>query len=423
DSAEVNLVVVATPAVSIVSVQCAADLQTWEAVIQSTSPTINLSEGALTPLGNNKYQIKNITLNTALQVTASSGNGLCTKNLTVNAPDCACTLSISNLPDDVTLCPDDKITLDAQVSNGKGNVTSFWIVNNDSLYQKSLQVSQAGSYPFVSIDSLGCRDEHIVTVSYYTEMVPDASAQDVLCPGDQDGIIFLNAIIGGTGPFFISVNNGAQKPILAFPYMVTGLAPGNYQVELTDAFGCSIKFNMVIQSASSETLTLGPDISVLVGDSAVIHPVISFVPGSFTWTGDISLLDPNQLDNVIYPQQDLVIQLTATDAKGCVYSDELKIRALLHSTVYVPNVFSPNDDDINDYVVPIGDPSITLFRDFEIFDRWGEKMFEAHDFTPGSIKGWDGRFNGKWMLPGVFAYRVVAINKRDKIIMKWGDVT
>ena len=40
-----------------------------------------------------------------------------------------------------------------------------------------------------------------------------------------------------------------------------------------------------------------------------------------------------------------------------------------------------------------------------IFDRWGNQLFERTDMTPGvEAEGWDGRFDGKFMLPGVYVY-------------------
>jgi gliding motility-associated-like protein len=393
-------------------------------IITSTAQTVTTNLGTVTSLGNNRYQVSGVTLLTPLQVTASNGNGLCTASTNVPAPDCACALSISDLPSTVTLCPEDNITLQPTVSGAKGSAKSGWIVTaGDTLYQNDLEVSQAGTYTFVSIDSLGCKAEQVVDVSVYQLMQADVSAHGVNCPGDHNGLILLNAILGGNGPYFYSVNGSNSQPIPTFPLNIDNLAPGNYSIELTDAFSCSIIFNIVVDQASSETLDLGPDQTILVGDSVVINPSLSFVPDSFYWSGDITLLDLLKLKNGIRPESDQHISLFGIDEKGCLYSDELNIKVLLSSVVYVPTVFSPNDDGINDILGPMGDPSVVSFEYFEVFSRWGELIFSKKDFLPGDNIGWDGTFNDKPMQPGVFVYRLSATNKKGKEINKYGDFT
>ena len=424
-TSDIIIDVIETPVLTVVSAKCADDLQSWEAVITSSSSTIVNNQGTLVTLGGNQYGIENIPINTHLQVSTSNGGGLCTAMLDIPNPDCACTLSISNLPDVVTLCPNETTILQAQVNDPKGAVTSFWIVASDSLYQNTLEVGQAGTYTFVALDALGCTEQHQVTVSVYTEMIPSVSWLDITCPGDQNGEIIIQAIAGGSAPYFISVNGGNMQQINAFPYIINGLGAGNYTLELFDGFSCSISFNVPIQSASSETLSLGPDESILAGDSIYLNPTLSFVPDTFYWSGDVDqLLDAKQLQQWIKPDNDQSLQLFAIDAKGCLYMDDIKIKVLLNSSIYVPTVFSPNGDGINDVLAPATDPSITMIRYFEIYDRWGELIYSVKDFVPNQAGiGWDGTMRNKKLEPGVFVYRLGATNKRGREYIKYGDVT
>ncbi len=54
--------------------------------------------------------------------------------------------------------------------------------------------------------------------------------------------------------------------------------------------------------------------------------------------------------------------------------------------LYVPNVFKPDGDGLNDIFFPLG-TGITKYE-LNIFDRWGELLFTSQDFS----KGWDGTF-------------------------------
>ncbi len=67
-------------------------------------------------------------------------------------------------------------------------------------------------------------------------------------------------------------------------------------------------------------------------------------------------------------------------------------------SVYVPNAFTPNGDDRNDYFGPVlrGAKSCLL----RVFDRWGEKIFETQDLQ----SSWDGFFNGEPCQQGVYVW-------------------
>ncbi|HEX5112180.1 MAG TPA: gliding motility-associated C-terminal domain-containing protein, partial [Saprospiraceae bacterium] len=92
---------------------------------------------------------------------------------------------------------------------------------------------------------------------------------------------------------------------------------------------------------------------------------------------------------------------------------------------YLPNVFSPNDDGINDvFFVSSGPNSVGTVLDFRIYDRWGNLVFESKDGLPDDpTAGWNGKMADKNLNPGVFVW-VVEIQFLDgKEITAYGDVT
>ena len=65
--------------------------------------------------------------------------------------------------------------------------------------------------------------------------------------------------------------------------------------------------------------------------------------------------------------------------------------------VYVPNVFTPNGDGINDYLPIYGDQNIMLIRSLRITDKEGTTVFHAEDGSPNdSNLAWDGSINNKY---------------------------
>ncbi len=64
--------------------------------------------------------------------------------------------------------------------------------------------------------------------------------------------------------------------------------------------------------------------------------------------------------------------------------------------IFVPNTFTPDNDGINDIVYIYAPPNnIKNIKRFEIYNRWGNKVFEKTNFQPNDPQqGWDGRING-----------------------------
>jgi gliding motility-associated-like protein len=73
--------------------------------------------------------------------------------------------------------------------------------------------------------------------------------------------------------------------------------------------------------------------------------------------------------------------------------------------VFIPNTFTPNDDNINDvfFIKGIGLKSEGFYM--EVFDRWGTLLFATKDIN----KGWDGTVKGVKAAEGVYVYRVKVI--------------
>ena len=94
----------------------------------------------------------------------------------------------------------------------------------------------------------------------------------------------------------------------------------------------------------------------------------------------------------------------------CIAEDSFRIvvidpNALNCNEAFLPNAFTPNGDGLND-VFGISNPRIiTSLISFEIWDRWGNKMF----YTTNVNDKWDGTYNGQFVPSGV--YRVLVLHQ------------
>ena len=69
--------------------------------------------------------------------------------------------------------------------------------------------------------------------------------------------------------------------------------------------------------------------------------------------------------------------------------------------LYVPNIFSPNDDGINDLFLAATDCTLSDFQ-MKVFSRWGRLVFESKRIEDG----WDGKVNGAQLPADTYVYLI-----------------
>ena len=113
-----------------------------------------------------------------------------------------------------------------------------------------------------------------------------------------------------------------------------------------------------------------------------------------------------------------------TNISGCTASDTINIKSNCSNDIWLPNAFSPNNDGINDVFYVRANPNNTTIERFIIFNRWGNKVFEADNILPDDITaGWDGTYKGKVDQLEVYGYEVIAkFSNGEKRTLK-GNVT
>jgi gliding motility-associated-like protein len=92
---------------------------------------------------------------------------------------------------------------------------------------------------------------------------------------------------------------------------------------------------------------------------------------------------------------------------------------------FVPNVFSPNGDGANDVLQIYPSFDVAKINKFDIFDRWGNRVFSARDFNPDAAASfaWNGSFGGRILSPDVFVYYLEIETKTKEVLMQKGDIT
>lgn len=111
------------------------------------------------------------------------------------------------------------------------------------------------------------------------------------------------------------------------------------------------------------------------------------------------------------------VRYVGSNADGSceVYGDVYTV-GIGASDLRIPNAFTPNDDGVND-IWKVGYRSLLSFRCW-IFDRYGNEIYHFEDPS----QGWDGRYKGKLVKPGVYFYVIEATGSDGKKYKKGGDI-
>jgi len=110
---------------------------------------------------------------------------------------------------------------------------------------------------------------------------------------------------------------------------------------------------------------------------------------------------------VATPATSMQYQLTAQNEYGCTAIGNVSVKTFSGGKVNIPNGFTPNNDGHNDVFYILGSEDVKMLKDFSIFNRWGQKVFQVQNAEANDPKfGWNGFLNGKPSDPGAYVYFV-----------------
>ena len=248
------------------------------------------------------------------------------------------------------------------------------------------------------------------------------SLLNIVCNGEDNGALTINQVDGGTPPYTYAWSVSPQGGT-----MLTSLSPGQYTLTVSDQNGCSIVQVYTITEPDLVTLDIGPNMIVSAQDS------VSLKINTNLATDAISLIDWGGYDGLFCPgcpKFDFIATTSATitamisDTAGCSALDSMRLTVIVPRIIYIPNVFSPNGDGLNDFFFISGRYNLVNITYMNIFDRWGNQLFEGKGLTPGSQQeGWDGKFNDEPMQPGTYVYIAELEYEDGKFELVTGDIT
>ena len=99
------------------------------------------------------------------------------------------------------------------------------------------------------------------------------------------------------------------------------------------------------------------------------------------------------------------VTLWVKDQYGCVNQVQRSLFTSGPLLLFMPNAFTPNYDHLNDQFGPQGVLNTKSYM-FQIFNRWGELIFETNDVQAA----WDGKYLGKICEQDVYGYSIQLVD-------------
>ena len=229
-----------------------------------------------------------------------------------------------------------------------------------------------------------------------------ANTMDLLCPDVPTGVIQAFGISGA--PIYqYSLNGGNFQPSSVY----SGLGPGVYMLTIIDEKGCMNETEVEIFNAPPYTVDAGDTLFTDLGFPVQINAIVTpnFV-SEIKWTPLDGLeFTGDSLSPLATAPGSTLYLIEVTNPAGCVATDVVLVLVNVLRPIYIPNVFSPNGDGINDFFYVFANPAVEEIEKFSVFNRWGAVVYEQGGSPFGiDSKGWDGRFKGQYAEIGVYAY-------------------
>lgn len=173
---------------------------------------------------------------------------------------------------------------------------------------------------------------------------------------------------------------------------------------------------------------LQSELDVNLGDSVRLESTYTNLDDNVVlqWTDTSpSTLSCDDCPNpIVKPLNNFTYILTATNADGCTADDQVVIRVKKVRDFIAPNIMKISSTSNNNRFFITGNARISRGKSLKIYDRWGNNVYSLSDFALDEFNtGWNGFFNGRPVVPGVYAWIAVLeyIDGFEQI--ETGDVT
>ena len=394
---------------------CGTDADTITVLINNGPPPIHLGpdlqlcDGQAATLGTGLSDVQYLWQDgsdaSELSVTTAGIYSLMVSNECGTSVDSVTVLVITIPPviplgKDTNLCDGDTLLLSPMVDPG---VLIEW---QDQSTAPTYLVTQPGVLVLTAFNFCGASSDSMLVTYQHPPLTFSLGPDTMICQG---AAITLQAPVMSADLLWQDGSSDMQLLVQD---------EGQYTLQLSNECGMSEDDINVTFNTDHPIVSLDPEVMWCPGDQLTLEAAQSF-DAEYMWstgetTSSIQVTTPGVYSvEVSAACEEVDGQTIVIPMDDCGETP----------VFYIPNVFSPNGDGINDaFVLSTNRPDLITSLEATIYDRWGNKVYHSTDvsFT------WDGSFHEDQMLPGVYLYVVIvnyvsASGEKSKVLK--GDVT
>lgn len=300
----------------------------------------------------------------------------------------------------------------------------YSVANQQNPSLAGATTAATGTYTVTATNANGCTGTATVAVTIHP--LPTA-----LFAGDN---------LSGCVPLCVNMSdlsNGNGATIVSWNWVVEGQTPSVNQNEtfcFNNPGAFDAQLTVTTADGCTSTLLMANYINVYPNPVAefmftpqfieLTDPEVTFAStstGATSWLWNFGDGSNSTIENPMHTYADtgtFCIDLLVSNNYGCTDTTTGCLYVAPVFTIYIPNAFTVNDDNLNETwnIYGMGIKTITV----RIFDRWGEEIYFFDDIN----KGWPGTMqNGNPCKQDVYVYRIEVVDGHNDFHEFMGRVT
>lgn len=343
-----------------------------------------------------------------------------------------------SLGPDTAICDGQSVTLIPNTNAAPPTPTFSWTSNSggytSNAANPSVNPTDTTTY-YVTAHFGLCQRLDTIVVNVKRKPVSDAGPDVTICYGTDTTLYGSHSNASGAVTYEWTPTNLVKTPTSNITQTDSLFADTPFTLTVRDQYGCNFAVpdevivhvrppievfagNDTIAGRNIPMQLIGVDVNgagINNWEWAVLYgPGVSFNdPYSRT---PVVLFSQYAINGYVRDRSDTLV-LYGRTPEGCWGSDTVLLKVIKGPDFYMPTVFTPNKNGLNDKFRPTN-VSIQQLDFFRIYNRWGKMVFE----TTVIEEGWDGTYKGQIQPQGTYVWQLQATTIYGEKITKQGTI-
>ncbi len=264
-----------------------------------------------------------------------------------------------------------------------------------------------------------CAGNAVTSIQFFEPTPIDFEVVHPACVDETNGYVTLTGVIDSED------TNYYLDGTLIDPMEEMVLPIGDYMISVETGTVCNTEEMVTVNPPEVADFEI---IGLMEGDLVKLNTPLSFyiesdpfAPDSLVWTYNDTMIIDDIVNLSFTENGTLCVEIYFNGFCSTELCQDIELEP---ATVFIPNVVSPIDGKNSEFTIFSNDV-IENVNSMQIFDRWGNKVFEVEDRLPNSEDLiWRCEYQGKLVAQGVYVYVIeVKMFGQERPRVFAGDVT